>query len=116
MRQLAFRRTPLSDVLDGKQQRSVRIAFRDNGPGIEDKYLERIFEKFFQVPGSPSGTGLGLAISKEFIEAQGGKIKANSVVGKGTAFSFQLPKALRAGGLPAGIYLPELRIRRKSCL
>jgi NtrC-family two-component system sensor histidine kinase KinB len=71
----------------------VDFSVSDNGPGIEEKYLERIFEKFFQVPGSPSGTGLGLAISKEFIEAQGGKIKANSVVGKGTAFSFQLPKA-----------------------
>jgi signal transduction histidine kinase len=71
----------------------VDFSVSDNGPGIDQKYLERVFEKFFQVPGSPSGTGLGLAISKEFIEAQGGRIKAVSVVGKGTAFSFQLPKA-----------------------
>jgi signal transduction histidine kinase len=71
----------------------VSFAVSDDGPGIERKYLDRIFEKFFQVPGTPSGTGLGLAISKEFIEAQGGKIKAESVVGKGTEFSFELPKA-----------------------
>lgn len=71
----------------------VSFSVSDNGPGIERKYLDRIFEKFFQVPGTPSGTGLGLAISKEFIEAQGGRIKAESVVGKGTEFSFQLTKA-----------------------
>lgn len=71
----------------------VDFSVSDNGPGIESKHLDRIFEKFFQVPGTPSGTGLGLAISKEFIEAQGGKIKADSIVGKGTEFSFQLPKA-----------------------
>lgn len=75
------------------QNGSVNFSVSDNGPGIDKKYLDRIFEKFFQVPGTPSGTGLGLAISKEFIEAQGGKIKADSVVGKGTEFSFQLPKA-----------------------
>lgn len=71
----------------------VNFSVSDNGPGIERKYLDRIFERFFQVPGTPSGTGLGLAISKEFIEAQGGKIKADSVVGQGTEFSFQLPMA-----------------------
>jgi signal transduction histidine kinase len=72
---------------------SVNFSVSDNGPGIDRKYLDRIFEKFFQIPGSPSGTGLGLAISKEFIEAQGGKIKADSQLGKGTEFSFQLPRA-----------------------
>lgn len=71
----------------------VSFSVSDHGPGIERKYLDRIFEKFFQVPGTPSGTGLGLAISKEFIEAQGGKIRAESVIGKGTEFSFELPGA-----------------------
>jgi NtrC-family two-component system sensor histidine kinase KinB len=69
----------------------ITFLVTDHGPGIELRYLERIFEKFFQVPGSPSGTGLGLAISKEFIEAQGGSIHAESEVGHGTTFSFQLP-------------------------
>lgn len=75
------------------QNKLVSFSVSDNGPGIEKKYLDRIFEKFFQVPGSPSGTGLGLAISKEFIEAQGGKIKAESTVGEGSEFSFELPVA-----------------------
>lgn len=68
----------------------VTFTVSDNGPGIERQYIERVFEKYFQVPGTASGTGLGLAISKEFIEAQGGKISADSVAGKGSTFSFQL--------------------------
>lgn len=71
----------------------VYFSVSDHGPGIEQKYLDRVFEKFFQVPGTPGGTGLGLAISKEFIEAQGGQIAAASTLEKGTTFSFELPKA-----------------------
>ncbi|MEJ1240996.1 ATP-binding protein [Chryseolinea sp. T2] len=72
---------------------SVQFIVTDYGDGIEQKHLGRIFEKFFQVPGTPNGTGLGLAISKEFIEAQGGKIHVSSEVGKGSTFSFELLKA-----------------------
>ena len=71
------------------------FAVKDNGKGIEEKYLPRVFERYFKVPGTSekSGTGLGLAISKEFIEAQGGTIKAESVFGSGSTFSFLLPLA-----------------------
>lgn len=71
----------------------IHFSVKDVGPGIETKYIPRLFEKYFQVPGSPSGTGLGLAISKEFIEAQGGKIAVESEVGKGSDFSFELLQA-----------------------
>jgi NtrC-family two-component system sensor histidine kinase KinB len=70
----------------------ISFSVEDHGPGIDKKYLTRIFEKFFQVPGSPTGTGLGLAISKEFIEAQGGSIHVESTIGSGSVFSFDLPK------------------------
>ncbi|MBT1698837.1 cell wall metabolism sensor histidine kinase WalK [Fulvivirgaceae bacterium PWU4] len=70
---------------------AISFSVEDHGPGIEEKYLNRIFEKFFQVPGTPSGTGLGLAISKEFIEAQQGEIGVTSEVGKGSRFTFRLP-------------------------
>lgn len=69
----------------------VSFSVEDNGPGIDEKYITRLFEKFFQVPGTPSGTGLGLAISKEFIEAQGGEIYARSQPGSGSTFVFELP-------------------------
>jgi NtrC-family two-component system sensor histidine kinase KinB len=71
---------------------SVIFAVSDSGPGIDPKYVGRIFEKFFQVPGTPSGTGLGLAISKEFIEAQGGVVHVKSEIGRGSVFSFTLTK------------------------
>ncbi len=67
---------------------TLNFSVKDFGPGIEKKYVGRLFEKFFQVPGSPSGTGLGLAISKEFIEAQSGIITVESEPGRGSTFSF----------------------------
>jgi NtrC-family two-component system sensor histidine kinase KinB len=76
-----------------RQSGYLNFSVEDFGPGIEKQYLGRLFEKFFQVPGSASGTGLGLAISKEFIEAQGGTVSVNSEIGKGSVFSFQLPVA-----------------------
>jgi NtrC-family two-component system sensor histidine kinase KinB len=66
------------------------FSVKDVGPGIEGKYTSRLFEKFFQVPGTPKGSGLGLAISKEFIEAQGGEISMSSEPGRGSIFSFRL--------------------------
>jgi two-component system, NtrC family, sensor histidine kinase KinB len=71
----------------------IEFSVEDQGTGIEEKYLTKIFDKFFQVPGTTHGTGLGLAISKEFIEAQGGKISVRSELGKGSVFSFQLLRA-----------------------
>lgn len=71
---------------------NVEFSVRDFGIGIEDKYKDRLFQRYFQVPGSPrSGTGLGLAISKEFIEAQNGKIGVESKIGEGSRFYFTLP-------------------------
>lgn len=75
----------------------VRIAVKDYGPGIESKYIPRLFEKFFKVPGTASGTGLGLAISKEFIDAQSGRIFVNSEFGKGSVFGFELPAVAAQG-------------------
>ncbi len=70
---------------------SVLFTVKDFGLGIESKYKEKIFNRYFQVPGSSrSGTGLGLAISKEFIEAQGGHIKVDSEFGAGCTFTITL--------------------------
>ncbi len=75
-----------------KQDGAVVFYVKDNGPGIPHEYLDRIFERYFQVPGAKEkGSGLGLAISKEFIEAQKGKIWVESEIGQGARFSFILP-------------------------
>jgi len=71
---------------------NIIFSVEDSGPGIAPEYLPRLFERYFQVPGSKAkGTGLGLAISKDFIEAQKGKIWVVSEIGKGSVFSFSLP-------------------------
>ena len=72
----------------------VFFTVRDQGRGIEEKYLPRIFDRYYRVPGSTekTGTGLGLAISKEFIEAQGGQIWVKSSFGSGADFGFCLPE------------------------
>lgn len=71
---------------------NICFSVTDQGPGIAQQYLPRLFERYFQVPGAKAkGTGLGLGISKEFIEAQHGRIWVDSEVGKGSVFSFTLP-------------------------
>lgn len=73
----------------------VLFTVRDQGRGIPSKQLEQIFERFQQVDASDSrekgGTGLGLAICSNIIEQHGGKIWAESVLGKGSIFYFTIP-------------------------
>jgi len=72
----------------------VRFTVSDTGTGILKEYQERIFEKFFQVPGAgPKGTGLGLYIAKEIVFAHGGEIGVESETGRGSTFWFTLPAA-----------------------
>lgn len=75
-----------------EHENATRFSVQDFGSGINPAYMNRLFEKFFQAPGTTSGSGLGLAISKEIIESQKGKIFAESVPGKGSTFSFELPR------------------------
>lgn len=74
-----------------------QISVKDNGKGIEESDLKRIFEKFFQSGNQnikkPFGSGLGLAISKQIIEHHKGEIWAYNNVGDGACFNFTLPKS-----------------------
>lgn len=71
----------------------LTFSVSDKGAGVPAAFREKIFERFFQVPGMDNvkGSGLGLAIAKEFIEAQGGNIGIDSTEGKGSRFYFSLP-------------------------
>lgn len=87
-------------VLTIKQlEDTIRFSVQDNGQGIDPQFKEKIFDRYFRIPGSHNeGTGLGLAISKEFIEAQGGTIVVESELGAGSTFTISLPVA-RTNGL-----------------
>ena len=71
-------------------ERSVTISIADNGPGIEPADLPHIFERFYKSSDS-GGMGLGLSIAKYLVEAHGGKIWAESELGRGTKISFTVP-------------------------
>lgn len=79
---------------DGNQ---VTIAVVDQGPGIEQKHLPRIFERFYRVDTARSrslgGTGLGLAIVKHIALAHQGNVTVESTLGRGTTFSLHLPQS-----------------------
>jgi len=69
----------------------VKFSVTDNGRGIEEQYLNKVFTRYFRIPGTKTeGTGLGLSISKEFIEAQSGTIAVESEIGVGSTFYFIL--------------------------
>ncbi len=79
----------------------VIVRVTDNGEGIPEAHLQRIFERFYRIDKSGSrkegGSGLGLAIVKHIIEAHGEKIYVESVVDVGSEFSFTLEKGKKAG-------------------
>ena len=95
----AIRHSPEKSVIEisakeDKSRKLIEFSVKDEGKGIESRYQQRIFDRYFQVPTNgqtKTGTGLGLAISKEFIDAQNGHIGIESELGSGSRFWFQLP-------------------------
>ncbi len=76
---------------------NLSVIFSDNGIGIEEKYHNKVFDKFFRVPTgnvhNVKGFGLGLAYIKKIIELHGGTIELKSEAGRGTTFTINLPNA-----------------------
>ena len=71
---------------------TIQIFVQDFGKGIDPRYHQSIFDRYFRVPGTKvQGSGLGLAISKDFVEAHDGKIWVESEVGKGSRFTIAFP-------------------------
>jgi two-component system phosphate regulon sensor histidine kinase PhoR len=72
---------------------AIQLSVSDTGPGIPSEDLPRIFERFYKVDRArgKGGTGLGLAIARHVVEAHGGRIWAESQLGKGATFYFTLP-------------------------
>lgn len=99
----AMIRVSAADTGDGR----VRVTIEDDGPGVPEEALPRLFEKFYRVPGartgSRRGTGIGLAVARGVIEATGGTIDARRSALGGLAVDLVLPAArLPAPIAPAG--------------
>ena len=81
-------------------EEKIFVSVEDDGPGIEEEHLDKIFRRFYRVDKSRSrekgGTGLGLAICKHLMSAHGEKISVESKVGEGTTFTISLKKATHA--------------------
>jgi two-component system phosphate regulon sensor histidine kinase PhoR len=75
---------------------AVRIEVEDDGPGVEPKHRERVFERFYRVdPGRSrelGGTGLGLSIVKHLAETMGGRVGMRPAERRGSVFWFELPR------------------------
>ena len=82
-----------SRVIIGARQDGdyIELYVRDFGKGIDPRYHQSIFERYFRVPGTKvQGSGLGLSISKDFVEAHGGTLTVESELGKGSCFIIRL--------------------------
>ena len=69
---------------------SIEIHVKDNGNGIPQKVVDKIFQPFFTTKPTGQGTGLGLSLSYDIIKAHGGEIKVESMEGEGSEFIIQL--------------------------
>lgn len=96
----ALKFTPEGGVIDAHAHRDgrfVRFSVIDTGPGIPADELPHLFDRFYQTRDNPQkkkGLGLGLAICKGLVEAHGGRIWVESLLGAGSGFNFTLPAAL----------------------
>jgi|GEM_PF-545228 len=75
----------------GSRGALVSISVKDNGPGIPQKVLDKIFQPFFTTKPTGEGTGLGLSLSYDIVKAHGGELKVETKEGEGAEFTISLP-------------------------
>ena len=85
---------PSMKITTKQMKEHVSLSFKDNGPGIPAKTIEKIYEPFFTTKEVGEGTGLGLSIVFSIIESHKGKIEVNSEPPNGTEFLITLPKSI----------------------
>lgn len=80
---------------DAAARRWVQVDVTDDGPGLEEEQLTRVFERFYRTDAARTrgGSGLGLSIVQAVVQAQGGQVGCSSILGEGTTLSFRLPAA-----------------------
>ena len=82
---------PSVSVTTAKSNNTIVITVKDNGNGIPQKVIDKIFQPFFTTKPTGEGTGLGLSLSYDIIKAPRGEIKVHTTEGEFTQFMIQLP-------------------------
>jgi signal transduction histidine kinase len=82
---------PTVSIITKKSNDKVEICVKDNGNGIPQKILDKIFQPFFTTKPTGQGTGLGLSLSYDIVKAHGGEVKINTKEGEGAEFIILLP-------------------------
>ena len=85
---------PTVSVISRKINGNIEINVIDNGNGISQKVLDKIFQPFFTTKPTGQGTGLGLSLAYDIVKAHGGELKVETEEGKGTTFTIYLPAEL----------------------
>ncbi len=80
----------------------IQLGVTDSGPGIDPDIVSRVFDPFFTTHAGDEGTGLGLAVCRKIAESHEGTISVDTVVGKGSTFTLDLPAAISESADPAG--------------
>ena len=100
----AIKYTPRGEIIIGARELGAEGAVEcwvsDNGAGIPQEFLEKVFDKGETDPENEGGMGLGLAIVKTFTEAHGGTVTVESKEGVGSTFRFSLPTMANVSGPP----------------
>ena len=84
---------PTVSITTRKSENHVIITVSDNGNGIPQNIVDKIFQPFFTTKPTGQGTGLGLSLSYDIVKAHGGEVKVESKEGEGTEFNIQLSVA-----------------------
>jgi two-component system NtrC family sensor kinase len=84
---------PVVTVITRNLKDKIEINVKDNGTGIPQKVIDKIFQPFFTTKPTGQGTGLGLSLSYDIVKAHGGEIKVQTKENGGTEFIIQLPSS-----------------------
>ena len=84
---------PTVSVITKKETDKILVSVKDNGNGITQKVLDKIFQPFFTTKPTGQGTGLGLSLSYDIVKAHGGELTVKTKEGEGSEFIIQLPLA-----------------------
>ncbi|HSK11894.1 MAG TPA: ATP-binding protein, partial [Phnomibacter sp.] len=90
-RQIAGNYEPTVTVSTKKTENAIQITVKDNGNGVPQNVLDKIFQPFFTTKPTGQGTGLGLSLSYDIVRAHSGELKVETKEGEGSAFIISLP-------------------------